>query len=74
MSSKPDGDPLRRFTATNKAVNAMLEEFAHTQEQVEFLDCGPKFLDKEDPSMLDMKLIPDALHPNAAGGGTSEQQ
>ena len=48
----------------------MLEEFVQTQSQVQFLDCGPSFLDKEggDPSMLDMKLMPDALHPNAAGG------
>ena len=46
----------------------MLDAFAQTQEQVQFLDCGPGFLDKEAPDMLDRKLMPDALHPNAAGG------
>lgn len=55
-----------RFSQTISEVNAMLHGFAEAHPSCTFLDCGNGFL-TADRHALDLELMPDALHPSAAG-------
>lgn len=40
--------------------------FAAAQKHVHYVDCGPRFLNAN-RTAIDAALLPDALHPSAAG-------
>lgn len=46
-------------------VNARVEAFAETAPNVSYIDCGQPFF--ATPELLNADLMPDALHPSAAG-------
>jgi lysophospholipase L1-like esterase len=75
----PDGSPLDSFLpAVNKVNAAMREEIIpeikqiHGENRVGLLDCGKPFRaeindDERKAAQVDRSLMPDDLHPNAAG-------
>ncbi len=48
------------------ALATTCREFAATQASVHYADCGAHFLNA-DRTAIDAALMPDALHPSAAG-------
>jgi hypothetical protein len=46
-------------------VNSALQKAAAADEAVTYVDCGAPFF--KTPKLLDVGLLPDALHPNTKG-------
>jgi lysophospholipase L1-like esterase len=74
----PDGSPLDSFLPAVNQVNAAMREDAipkmkkiHGKSRVGLLDCGWPFRaekkDEPQAAQVDQRLMPDSLHPNAAG-------
>jgi lysophospholipase L1-like esterase len=74
------GQPFKSFMPIIPRVNAMVEEFLPTgatkDKRLSMVDCGTDFLNteldghrhgQEDGSEVKEELMPDLLHPNAAG-------
>ena len=54
------------FTQPFESLNAQFREFTTTDGHLHFLDCSERFF-SEDGKSLRADLLPDALHPSAAG-------
>jgi lysophospholipase L1-like esterase len=52
------------YTAALRGVNARLRDASRRDPKLHYLDCGSRFLKGK---TIDASLMPDALHPNAAG-------
>eukprot|EP00884_Botryococcus_braunii_P013805 jgi/Botrbrau1/22425/Bobra.0091s0027.1 len=53
-----------KWTGTIEATNKALAAFAKKTDNVEFVDCGAPFVEE---GRIREELMPDVLHPNAAG-------
>lgn len=54
------------FTAPINSINARLERYASRTPGVHFVDCSSFYL-VDGGTRIDKELMPDSLHPSAAG-------
>lgn len=67
------GDPFKTFAPfvdeLNEYIGKGMESFKakYGSDRVRWVDCGPNFADSKREGLVDASLMPDLLHPNAAG-------
>ena len=57
----------RRFTPAIQSINADLQQFADSRDELHFVDCGQGFTYDGDSGRIHAALMPDGVNLNRAG-------